>query len=97
MKDLFGQDVPDTVHALTPSESKRRRKPTRKRGYVMPPGTGPKGETCKSCKHKVTYGMRSGRSFVKCGLMRDRWTHGPGSDIYASAPACQKWEKKDGK
>ena len=59
------------------------------RGYAMPPGTGPKGETCKTCAHIV----REHRGkFRKCGMNRAKWTRGPGTDILAGALACSKWE-----
>jgi hypothetical protein len=66
------------------------------RGYAAPPGTGPAGESCKTCAH-YTHGHNSegrGRKWPKCGLMRQLWTHGPGTDIRAGSPACRKWEAK---
>lgn len=82
---------------LTPQ---MRRDMTRKtpqpRGHAAPPSSGPAGETCRSCEHYVVKHMRSGKTFRKCGLMEALWTHGPGSDIRASDPACRLWaaEKK---
>src|SRR5258708_34516181 len=61
------------------------------KGYAAPPGTGPAGETCKTCLH-YTHGGSGNRKFPKCGLMRPLWTHGPGTDIKASSPACAKFE-----
>lgn len=58
------------------------------------PGTGPEGETCGTCAHLVHTG-NSGR-YLKCGLMRKDWTHGPGTDLRARWPACSKWEKAGG-
>ncbi len=60
-------------------------------GYFMMPGTGPANETCRTCKH---YTLVSGHSkeYRKCGRMERRWTHGPGTDILARAPACSGWE-----
>lgn len=63
------------------------------RGYAAKPGTGPKGETCGSCKHK-TSGFR--RRFPKCILTRACWTHARRTDILVGADACEKWEKRDG-
>lgn len=57
------------------------------RGYAAKPGTGPKGETCGSCKH-----IRRGRRYRKCELTRACWTHSQRTDILARAPACAKWE-----
>lgn len=62
------------------------------RGYAHTPGTGPQGETCKSCRH-YTRVCGGNRAFPKCGLMENRWTHGRGSDILAASPACKKWEE----
>lgn len=84
--DLFGLD-----RALTPRERKglKRSGPV-PRGYVAPPGTGPAGETCGSCKH--LYRNRMAKTYLKCSLNRARWTGGGGSDVRARSPACQKWE-----
>lgn len=70
-----------------------KRSQTTPRGYAFPPGTGPAGETCKSCKHIARIRLRSGKVFRKCELARERWTHGPGSDILAGAAACRAWER----
>lgn len=80
--NIFGEPV------KPPSKMEGKRK-----GYAARPGTGPQGETCRTCKHKVTVGLAS-KSIVKCGLMRPVWTHGYGTDILASWPACAKWEAK---
>lgn len=52
-------------------------------GYAAPPGTGPAGETCRTCAHMT------GRRFHKCrlGLV----TSGAATDIRTSAPACRLW------
>lgn len=55
--------------------------------YAAPPGSGPDGETCGSCKH-----IARSAKFRKCELVRHKWTHGLGTDIKARAPACSKWE-----
>jgi len=57
------------------------------RGYANPPGTGPSGETCGSCKH-----IFRTKRYRKCELRKATWTHGPGSDILARSPACKSWE-----
>lgn len=85
-RDLFGQEI--TTPPPPPADGKRRK--TKLRGYAAPPGTGPKGETCRTCKHKCNFGR-----YRKCGLIRARWTGGPGTDILAGSPACHGWEKKD--
>lgn len=70
------------------------RKPTVKKGYAAQPGTGPEGETCKTCQHKVTCGNYGGKHYIKCQLREATWTNGEGTDILARSPACSKWEKK---
>lgn len=56
-----------------------------------PPGRGPSGETCRTCRHKIATGYGR-RRYLKCGLVRRFWTHGAATDIRASWPACAKWE-----
>lgn len=87
--DLFNLD-----RALTPAERKRLQTATRskKTGHAWPPGTGPEGETCGSCKHLARKSM--GRVYLKCGLMQAVWTGGAGTDVRARDPACKKWEAK---
>ena len=69
-----------------------KRNPTVLNGYAAPPGTGPLGETCKTCAHKRSMTNRSGaKHFIKCEANRERWTHGEGSDIRAGSPACRVW------
>lgn len=85
--DLFG--VPWSKSEVARETSKAKRKPTQPRGYIMPPGSGPAGETCGTCQHIVGRGTR----YLKCKLNESRWTHGPGSDIRARSKACKKWEK----
>lgn len=58
------------------------------RGYAAPPGTGPKGETCGSCKH-IFRELR----YRKCEARRGAWSHSRGTDILAGSPACRQWEK----
>ena len=75
-------------------EKSGRRTPTPK-AYAGQPGRGPQGETCKTCAHYCRTKSGSGKTFRKCGLLRDAWTHGPGTDIKAGSPACQFWEKQE--
>lgn len=65
---------------------------TAPKGYAARPGSGPVGERCKTCRH-YTYGGGGARAHPKCELMKHAWTHGPGSDIRASSPACERWEQ----
>jgi hypothetical protein len=73
----------------------QKRKPTQPKGYAALPGTGPEGKTCRDCKHKHTMSNTGAKSWIKCELMRAAWTHGPGSDIRASSPACRRFEAKE--
>lgn len=63
------------------------------RGYARQPGTGPEGETCKTCRHK-TY-VTFAKSYPKCALTQASWTRGRRSDILVNSPACEKWEAVD--
>ena len=83
--DLFGE----SPKQFTKVQIKRGRE-SEPRGYAAMPGTGPAGETCKSCRHYVIKQMA--KAYRKCGLRRAVWTGGAGTDIRASAPACSKWE-----
>lgn len=97
-KDLFGQETPDRyvfrdgkVGRRGPRGGKHYVQP---RGYAAPPGTGPAGETCKTCVHHV--GIQMSRTYHKCALTKACWTGGAGTDIRVRSPACKKWEKDDG-
>lgn len=83
MIDLFGHDVAVPV-------IRNGRQPTKCKGYAMTPGTGPAGETCKTCRHLAR--IRYSKTYLKCALIQAGWTHGPGTDVKARAPACGKWE-----
>ncbi len=96
MRDLFGNEVPELALPDRALTRKERRKllygqiSTVPKGHAAKPGSGPVGETCRSCKH---YTLREwAGTYRKCGLMRAHWTGGGGSDIRARDPACSKWE-----
>ena len=57
-------------------------------GYAAKPGTGPTGQTCRACAHYTRVQGHGDRFYRKCGLLEAQWTHGPGTDIKAGAPAC---------
>lgn len=82
MRSLFGEEINDPVP----------KKPGQANGYAAPPGTGPKGETCGTCRH--IRGFRQAGSWYKCGLMEKVWTGGRGTDILKRSPACRFWEKE---
>ncbi len=74
-RDLFGVVIFDPVK-------------TRVKGYASRPGSGPAGETCRSCARKVR--VSSGvRAYWKCSLLKP--TKGPGTDIRLKSPACAYW------
>lgn len=89
MEDLLKLD-----RALTPQERRLLfRTPAKKNsGYAAPPGTGPSGETCKTCKH--LFRKRLAGTYLKCWLMSAVWTGGARTDVKASSPACSAWEPK---
>lgn len=87
--DLFG--VPVLDRTLPNPVSGRKRHKTLPKGYAAPPGTGPAGETCKTCRHYAR--VKHAKVYRKCALVRAKWTNGPGTDILAKSPACKEWEK----
>lgn len=86
-KDLFGNEV--NYHHQGNGKRGRNANP---KGYAARPGTGPDGETCKSCRFYHVTNTQARRSYRKCELLRWRWTHGPGTDILAGSPACERWQ-----
>lgn len=91
MTDLFGNPIIPDGPAMTPAERRKltRREPVPK-GYAAEPGTGPEGETCRTCKHHAI--MQYAKSYHKCELRRATWTGGRGTDILVRSPACKMWE-----
>lgn len=85
LTDLFGLQV--LIEA--PLTGPRKRPPTKANGYAAPPGSGPEGETCKSCVH--LYRNEYAKVYLKCDLMRAYWTGGTATDIRAGSPACSRW------
>ena len=69
---------------------KGKRKTTTPQGHAGKPGTGPTGESCKTCEHLTRLMM--GKTYLKCALTRASWTGGQGSDVRARDAACWKWE-----
>lgn len=56
-----------------------------------PIGTGPVGETCRTCCHAYKQGYHD-RSYWKCGLVEE--TRGSGTDIRLKWLACRQWDAK---
>lgn len=80
-KLMTGSLFPELPPAPEPTRPRRR-------GHAAMPGTGPKGETCRTCVHLVRH--RMAKTYLKCDLIR--WTSGPGTDVRAKDPACSRWE-----
>lgn len=57
-----------------------------------PIGSGPAGETCRSCIHAYKQGCHD-YAYWKCGLIES--TRGAGTDIRLKWPACRQWEGRD--
>lgn len=91
MKDLLGEGIVQKDLPRAPGE-KGKRRPTKPNGYAAIPGTGPAGETCRTCRHLAR--LKYAKVYLKCLIERARWTCGPGTDIKAGSPACKKWEVK---
>ena len=87
--DLFGQPIIGMPPQNRFEKKKRNETP---RGYADVPGTGPKGETCKSCKHFRR--IECAKVYFKCALLESKWTGGFKTDIRAKSPACSKWNAK---
>lgn len=92
MRDLFGNEITEAEAREIVKRQRRSRDPKPK-GYAALPGTGPQGETCKTCRH--LYRRQYAKTYLKCYLMRAHWTGGRGSDIKAGSPACRHWEKSE--
>lgn len=82
--DLFGQEVRLIA--------KRGRHVT---GYAAPPGTGPAGETCKTCRHKRTASNTGRKSWIKCYHPLAYRSSCTATDIKAGSPACKHWERRE--
>ena len=97
MKDLFGNELPEPPTAASAQEIKRykRRLGEIPRGYIAQPGSGPSGETCRSCEHfrRVSYA----NTYFKCDLFRQLkgWTCGHRTDVRALSPACARRKEPD--
>jgi ribosomal protein L37AE/L43A len=92
MRDLFGSEITEAEARRIAAAGRKRREPT-PAGYCASPGTGPKGETCGSCKHHVV--KRLAKNYHKCNLARAAWTGGRKTDIRVRAPACLRWERAE--
>ena len=61
-------------------------------GYAAAPGTGPDGQTCKTCAHCHAMKVGYRRTVRKCLLIRARWRCSVRTDILLKSPACRHWK-----
>ena len=78
---LFGWDQP-----MRPRKAQRGQP----KGNAAPIGSGPTGETCRTCRHAYSVGYS--KNYWKCSLVKA--TGGPGTDIRLKWAACSRWEAK---
>jgi hypothetical protein len=76
----------------TVSEPERSKHWKRKGEHATPSpiGSGPPGETCKTCRSATRIKYHD-KTYYKCGLMEKCWTHGGASDIKLRWEACRSW------
>lgn len=90
------ESQPDLIAGFEPlreritGDGKRKEIP---KGYAARPGSGPAGETCKTCEFKYRIEIRSGKMFWKCLKMKHIWSSCYASDIRLKSPACSFWEQ----
>lgn len=83
-RDLFGNEV-----SIKFGDAVKKKRDVA-RGSAAPIGSGPAGETCKTCVH--SYAHRMAGTYWKCDLVKP--THGPATDIRLKWAACSRFEKK---
>jgi hypothetical protein len=84
MTDLFGEEV-----VLTGPPSRKGVK--RVTGYAAPPGTGPVGQFCRTCKYMKRLSNTGRKSWLKCFHPLAYRSNCSATDIRARAPACKHW------
>jgi len=84
--DIFGNPI---LPGDAPGQPARTPK-EKANGYPAPPGSGPAGEKCKTCRHIRRNQMS--KVYIKCAVIEYRWTGGAGTDIRANSPACRYWQ-----
>lgn len=78
----------DTTTSLFGWEQPTKSKRGQPHGNPSPIGSGPAGETCRTCAHSYCR-----FAYWKCELTKS--TNGPGSDIRLKWAACAQWRKKE--
>lgn len=91
MKDLFGNEVLEPIDKLKGNTDKHKYR--KARGWAAQPGSGPEGETCKSCKNSYIHHRQNGKNWWKCALLKP--THGAATDLRLKWTACNRWEQLD--
>lgn len=61
----------------------------RRRAYWIDLGKGPEGRTCKSCYYLQQ--VQFSKTYYKCGIYAI--THGPGTQIATTDPACARYQR----
>lgn len=84
----------NTLGGDTVTVPKRGKHYVQPRGYAARPGTGPEGETCKTCRHSY-HGGTGRRRYPKCALTRACHRSSRRTDILMGAPACEKFQPKE--
>ena len=92
--DLFGPILPSPFELKLNAERIRAKEIKNKipRGYIATPGTGPKGETCRTCQHVVRVRLM-GEQRLRCGLNQAKWKKTNRSRVIPTSPACSQWER----
>jgi hypothetical protein len=90
--DLFDVGERD-IHGEQLRDSQGRLRIPRRLCIPAQIGTGPAGETCRTCRH--LYRKRMGNTYLKCGLMEKYHSNGAATDIRAGWAACARWEAKE--
>lgn len=62
-----------------------------KKGYAAAPGSGPAGETCRSCRH--IGGVRGNEYSSQCRIAK-RGSFGIAIFISPTSPACNRWDAR---
>lgn len=83
--------TPDTLFGWdAPMQPKAKAKRGQAKGSAAPIGSGPMGQTCRTCVH--AYSVVFAKTYHKCGLVKA--TGGPATDIRLKWAACARWEAK---
>jgi len=86
-RDLFGNEI--KIKFGDPGAKKKLS--LQPRGNAAPIGSGPAGETCRTCSHAYCHKMAG--SYWKCALVKP--THSTKTDIRLKWAACARWVKRE--